>query len=360
MIEMKKIFLLFIFFSINVTAEPLKEIKLGFLATLSGQSMEGGTNVVKGAQLALDEIKSVSKTDGYIIKPIFEDYGNFDLTKAASAAQKLINIDKVDILYPYVSEDVEVVWRIGDRSKVPMIAVRPGGLKVGELSEYLVRVSANDSSLYDRVLNYALKNNVKKLAIISMLNGYCTPMTNYTVAKWKELTGKDAYLLEYNSGETDFRSGLLKVKNYKPDLLLTLSLDQTYIFKQAKDLGLKVEFAGVYLHADKKFKSLPKNVIDGIVYANYAPSSNSFKRMYIEKYNEEPGESADYAYDAVKITYKCLKENNYKTDKLISCIKSIKDYNGATGLINFTKDGDRIAKNVQLYRYLNSKFIIED
>lgn len=349
--------LLLIQFCTPLLAEDLRTIKFGFLTRLTGDGSVAGANLVKGVKLALKDKEQEVLKDGYVIKPIFEDYGNFDLKKAASGAQKLLNLDKVQVLFPYVSEDVEVVWPLGHRAKVPMIAIRPGGLKVGEFSPHLVRVSSHDKKLYDVLLKHAFEQGYRRLAIISAESSYYTPMTEYSAKVWKDKTDRDPLILEYPITDVNFQAGLLKVKNFKPDLLLTISWNQSYIYRQARELGLDVPFAGVYYHVDEQLRLLPKEVIEGAVYPNYIPATRDFQNKFFEEYGKLPGEVADYAYDAVKMAVHCLQEKDYKPEKMIECILELKDFPGATGSMNFTSDGDRIPRLVKLYRIHNGKFV---
>lgn len=108
------------------------------------------------------------------------------------------------------------------------------------------------------------------------------------------------------------------------------------------------------------FGFLPKEIINGAVYPNYVPATKEFQESYRKEYGELPGEVADYAYDAVKVAIHCLRQINYKTEKLIECILGIKNFPGASGIINFTPDGDRVPREVKLFRVQDGDFIPVD
>src|SRR3989344_2255851 len=69
-------------------------IKIGIITDLTGPAAYWGESTRIGVLLAIADLKE----EGILVEPIFEDY-QLDAGKAASAAQKLVNVDNVDALY---------------------------------------------------------------------------------------------------------------------------------------------------------------------------------------------------------------------------------------------------------------------
>src|SRR3989344_7071473 len=73
------------------TNEP---IKMGYLGPLTGEAASYGIDTLNGTKFAVDEINAAGGINGRMIELVAED-GKCTGADAASAAQKLVNIDKV-------------------------------------------------------------------------------------------------------------------------------------------------------------------------------------------------------------------------------------------------------------------------
>ena len=69
-------------------------IKIGVITDLTGPAAYWGESTRAGAELAVKELEE----QGYKIQLIYEDY-KLDAATAVSAAQKLVNVDRVDAIY---------------------------------------------------------------------------------------------------------------------------------------------------------------------------------------------------------------------------------------------------------------------
>ncbi len=73
-----------------------KSIKIGLIAPLSGPASTYGEDTVNAMNLAIEEYNS--KTNGPAIELVIED-GKCNGADATSAALKLINVDKVPLMF---------------------------------------------------------------------------------------------------------------------------------------------------------------------------------------------------------------------------------------------------------------------
>ncbi|MDP6562065.1 MAG: ABC transporter substrate-binding protein, partial [Candidatus Peribacteraceae bacterium] len=69
-------------------------IKIGYIGPLTGEAASYGVDTLNGTELAVAEINAAGGINGRLIELITED-GRCTGTDAASAAQKLVNVDKV-------------------------------------------------------------------------------------------------------------------------------------------------------------------------------------------------------------------------------------------------------------------------
>lgn len=81
----------FLLFPSSAAARP---VKIGLITDLSGRMAHWGTQSQRGARVAVEDLKA----EGIDLTVVYED-AVLDSMKAVSAAQKLLQIDNVDVLY---------------------------------------------------------------------------------------------------------------------------------------------------------------------------------------------------------------------------------------------------------------------
>jgi|GEM_PF-6615437 len=89
--------LLLLLFPRFCSADP-SLVKIGVLLTLSGSMSNWGQSARDGLILAQESINTSATHNEPRVELVFEDYGEFDLKRAAYAAHKLITVDKVSFL----------------------------------------------------------------------------------------------------------------------------------------------------------------------------------------------------------------------------------------------------------------------
>ena len=96
--HMKNIILTIILLLLVACSTSEEYITVGFIGPLTGDVAIFGEVEKNAAEIAIEEINSAGGVNGKKLKIIYED-GKCSGKEAASAAQKLINIDKVKILF---------------------------------------------------------------------------------------------------------------------------------------------------------------------------------------------------------------------------------------------------------------------
>ena len=130
--------------SMALAAEP---IKVGFIYLLSGRAAAHGVVAKQGAEIALEEVNKAGGINGRRVVGIFED------TKvtpeiAINALQKLVTIDKVDVVIGVISSKVAIsVAPVVKRLRVPLIITTAQTPAVtGKLcNRYVFRITWNNS-----------------------------------------------------------------------------------------------------------------------------------------------------------------------------------------------------------------------
>ena len=76
--------------------------------------------------------------------------------------------------------------------------------------------------------------------------------------------------------------------------------------------------------------------------------TQNFIAAYKKKYNEEPGTYAAYAFDAASIVIEAMSKGKAERKAIMEYVTPLKGFKGATGVIDFDANGDRIGTALKL------------
>jgi len=320
---------------------PKETIKIGAIVSLTGKDSYFGDVIYKGMLLA-------SKNSS--VKLIVEDFGS-ETKNAPTAVNKLINVDKIDVLLTEWSEDTQVVVELIKNAKIPTICVGCGSIGITKESEYLFRVWPSDELEIKALMDYAKDQSFNKVAILQTISVWEESLTE----AFKENWDGNIFIQKAMREDNDFRTQLLKIKEYNPDFIYLACYEQKYpiILKQIKELGIKAKIGSTSWINDPTILESCGTNCNGVIVPQYSLPSESFMSEYKKEYGKDPGIGADVAYDAVKIIEKA--SNKSKSGILEELLKT--NYSGASGEIQFNEIRDRIKREVNLYEIKNQNLV---
>jgi branched-chain amino acid transport system substrate-binding protein len=150
---------------------------------------------------------------------------------------------------------------------------------------------------------------------------------------------------------------LTKIKSTDAEVLFTPQYynEVPLIVKQAQELGLTQVVLGSDSWGDPKTLELCGDACEGMFFSTHyaAEGATGATKEFIDKYNglygEIPGDVAALTWDAMRIIGKSLQDCGAITGDLAKdreCIRDalskIKNFDGITGDMTFTPDGDPI------------------
>lgn len=316
-----------------------EKLKVGVILPLTGRDAYFGESIRKGLELA-------NKNNSVAL--VVEDFGS-DTPKAVSAVNKLVSVDKVDVLLTSFSEDTLASISTIKENKVPTICIACGSAGLTKQSEYLFRVWPSDAIEVNSIVNYAKNNNFEKVAILQTVSVWEDSLREAFTSGWSE--NGNVIVNKGMREDEDFRTQLLKIKEFNPDFIYLAVYEQKYplVIKQLRDLGINATIATTSWINDPLILKACGSYCDGLIVPQYSLPSSWFVSLYHNEYGEYPVLGADVGYDAIAILLNMTSKNNEEIRKqLLSTI-----YQGASGRIEFDPTGDRKNREVDLYRIQN-------
>ncbi|MBI2034027.1 MAG: ABC transporter substrate-binding protein [Candidatus Liptonbacteria bacterium] len=346
------VILLVIYFSQK--GEEISTIKIGVLVPLTGDAASYGESENRAIQIAVQEINSSGGINGKKIELVTED-GKCDPQAGGTAAQKLVNIDKVKIIIGGAcSGETLAAAKITEPAEVILISPSASSPKVTEAGDFVFRTYPSDSLAGKVNATYAFKElKAKKVAVFTELTDYAQGLREVYKETFSNLGGQIVSDETYTTGDTDFRTQVLKIKTAKPDVIYVVPQSLTpgvQIFKQLRESGVTAKFTTAEVLLDRQGAKDNAKVLEGVYGVEPAvdyvgnAKAKAFMAAHKAKFaGAEPGSFAANAYDAVYLIKAAVEATGgLDTLKIRDFLYGVKDWPGAIGSITIDQNGDPI------------------
>lgn len=342
-------------------------IKIGMIGPLTGEAAEYGVSVQHGISLAVDEINNTGGINGQLVEVIYED-GKCNGKDAVSAAQKLVNVDKVKVIIGGTcSGETLAVAPVTTPAKVILFSPVSSAASVATLGHYVFRNHPNDNLAGQQLAEYVAKK-YKKVAVISEQTDYAQGI-RATFVDGVRANGASVVFDEvYVSDTKDFRALITKLKNAGAEALFMSSqsgANAGQIAKQVRDLGLsQVQLFSAYLTGPEFVKSGP--AAEGTILIDVPGLSDGAKAQallaaYMAKYGKEPNYKffVGTSYDATHILAEAIKLNGLDTDKIADYLHGLKNYEGSIGTYSLDPEIPEVVGLGLVFRQIKNGEVVD-
>jgi branched-chain amino acid transport system substrate-binding protein len=353
----------------NISGEIAKEqdIKIGFIAPLTGGPSLWGQGALEMTMLAVEEINAEGGVNGKRLVIIPED-GKCQPQPAATAAQKLIHADKARfILGGHCSPETATIAPILEENQVFGIAGVSTATGIVSDYSYAFRTSPPNMAQARLIAKVALeKYGLERIAVLTAQTAFTKSISNDFITAFEALGGEIVTVEEYTWPETtDFRTNLIKIKNQNPDAIFVSSMgdEGVQIVRQIKELGIDIPLTGNTVFVHKKTLGLPETAF---TVSPYTDSTTEKASELISKYKARFGKDVPYnlffvgsAYDATYMLKDALEQCGEDTTCVRDYFFAIKDWEGAAATYSFNEKGDSVLSNWREFRIEDRQEVFE-
>ena len=352
-----------VLFSCNATEPEI--IKIGINAPLTGDIPKVGEGTKFVAQMWLEDVNAAGGIEiggkKYEVELIIED----NQSKAESA---------VKVITKLISED-EVLAVVGPQSSKQAV---PAGGKANELGTLMFSPwSTNPNTTKNRpyvfrgcfldpfqgplLAKFAKEEyGLTKAAVLyDVSSDYPKGLAEFFKAAWEELNGTGSVLAyeSFTGKDADFSAQLTKIINSGAEFIF---LPQYYnevalIVQQAHQLGWDKPIVGSDSWGSAETVKLCGKDCHGLFFSTHyaAAGAKGATKTFIDRYEKEhghvPDDVAALTWDAMRIVQRAIEgagviTGDIKIDReaVRNALVTIKDFDGITGRMTFTEDGDPI------------------
>ena len=353
-----------VFVWLNYCNKKQEIVKIGAILPLSGDVAVYGNNTKKGIDLAVEEINKAGGINGSKVEIIYED-SKADPKTGVTAMYKLMENKVQAIIDNSVSSVALAIAPIGDKNKVVVLSTGSTNPNLSGISPYFFRIWNSDDLEGKLSARFAIDSlNLSKAAIMYVNNDYGNGLCKVFSNEFKNKGGQVLNQESYEQGSNDFKTQLAKIKANNVDVLYIAgySKENATIIKQARELKINCQFIGTVTMEDKTIIDIAGKAADGVIYPYPKdpdinnPTVSNFRKNFKAYYNEDIAITCDVGYDAVYLIAKAISLGNSSGEGIKNGLNAIKVYEGASGVIEFDKNGD-VNKPMQFKKISENNFV---
>ncbi|MEK7649088.1 MAG: ABC transporter substrate-binding protein [Patescibacteria group bacterium] len=327
------------------------EIKIGAVYTLTGIISDIGKALQEGSELAKEQINSRGGINGKSITIIYEDDPDYNPIKAVSAAQKLINVDRVSAVMDMAYTGLAAMRPIAEEKRVPIIDVLDASDQISTFGDWIFGSGIYDDGVGTQVAQFASKElGVQRAALLVGKDEYLQAVAGGFSQEFTRSGGTITLHEEFTVGDADFRTQLLKIINSGAQTIFVSHLGEGgLIAKQATELGYKGTFLGSDPWSLGDVVNVAGSSLDNRTYfglwRNFDEQTDAQKMVveqYKQKYNKDPGDYLFYislGYDGVMTLADAIKKSDGSSEGIQKALYSVKNLQGLSGEITIDPSG---------------------
>lgn len=300
--------------------ESTDVIRIGSIHPLTGSMAYEGQALVNSQKIAIDRINEAGGINGKKLElKVVDSLGTAG--GAATAAQKLINMNVCALTGTYTSGSAQVVSRTAEKFSVPfVVTVAASETLLTNGYKYSFRIQPSTVTFSENFIEYipSIKtDDMKTVAIIYEDSNYGAGIAGY-IEKNIEKTGLEIVgMIPYSASASTLSSEVTKLLSLSPDILIPVGYysDQNLLAKEIIDRDVSFPMImGVANGAfsDAKFTNTYGTAADGFFDINYRYNPNSAEADYLlstyrELYGEEIPVCAIYGYESIMVIADALR-----------------------------------------------------
>ncbi|MEY4667594.1 MAG: hypothetical protein RL518_293 [Pseudomonadota bacterium] len=311
-------------------------IKIGAIIPLTGSSSAFGNACRRGITESLEGLSTEERSR---ITVVIEDDGLVN-SRSITAAQKLINVDRVDALLTWSSGTALAVGGLSDTRHIPQLAVAsdPAVTRGHRYSfTYWPIPETETRTLYD----YLKHSGKKRLSMVTQESSFTIAMRDALVAhitRGGEMTIVGDEMI--SSDVTDLRAILLRLKNKGPSdgfIVACWPGQLALVVKQAREVGITAPLFGYETFEDKPSFDAAGGLFTGAIYSMGADPRQDFLDTFSRKYPGESYYTANHCYDIIRLFTAATRERKDGAS-IRAFLSNLRDYPTVSGVISATGD----------------------
>ncbi|MBX7137270.1 MAG: ABC transporter substrate-binding protein [Oligoflexia bacterium] len=316
------------------------DLKIGAMLCLSGECAEWGANSLRGIELAIAETNQNGGVLGRKLKLVVEDSHDDVPSRAVSAFRKLNEDRGIHYL-------VGPTWTVGAMPMAPLIAaskeivvISPsvGVKEFNESAPNILNTWPHDDKATIQLAQYAISQGWRRAAIFGSQDPFVKVQSDAFQAEFTKLGGLITTRVEPLPSSRDLKAEALRVRASTPDVIFFSNYQVDVFAKELQRINCQVPRLSILM--EKERVKAAQGALENTIFALYAEPTAAFKDAFRLRYRQEPGITADTAYDAVMLFVRALRDVGRDDAPMVAArLHTLKDFRGASGIFSVDSKG---------------------
>lgn len=328
-------------------------LTIGAVVPLTGDGASYGIPIRRAGEIAVEEINAAGGISGRQLKVVWED-GKCEGKEATSAAQKLINVDQVPVIFGGVcSSETLAMAPLAEAAKVLVMSPSATSPDITGAGDFIFRTAPSDAAAGAVAAEYAYnKLGAKKAAVISQTTDYAQGLRKVFTVRFAELGGEIVADETYNAGDTDMRTQILKVQTGAPEVIYLLPQAESsgvLLLKQLTANGVEAKRITAEVMIGRNTVAENKTDMEGLVgiegwFDEKGDLASAMLAKYKTQYNEDPPfpQFMSNMYSQFFMLKQGVEAHGVNTEALRDWFYGLKDWKHALGSLTFDKNGEPV------------------
>jgi branched-chain amino acid transport system substrate-binding protein len=340
-------------------------IKIGINAPLTGDIPKVGEGTKYAAQMWLEDIEKAGGLEvggkKYEVELVIED-NESKAESAVKANTKMITQDDVlAIVGPQSSKQAVPAGEVANKYKTVMISPWSTNPNTTLDRPYVFRGCFLDPFQGPVVANFITEEFgfTKAAVLYDVASDYPKGLAEVFKQAWEEKHGAGSVVAyeSFTTKDTDFSSQLTKIVKSGAQVLFTPQYynEVPLIVSQAKDLGWTGPIVGSDSWGSAETIELCGEDCYGLFFSSHyaAAGAKGATKEFIDRYEATygyiPDDVAALTWDALRLAQQAIQNTGELTGRIEkdreavrNALAQIKDFDGITGKMTFTEEGDPI------------------
>jgi branched-chain amino acid transport system substrate-binding protein len=325
---------------------------IGGIAPLTGDNASYGIEKQRISEISLAHVNEAWADKGMTLNIQWED-GACKRENASTAAQKLIDIDKVQLIHGgFCNKETLASAPITEAAGVILFSSASSSPEVSAAGDFVYRNWPSDASQGKRMAELASELGYTNIAVITEQQNDTLGISTVFKEKFEALGGTVTEET-YPSENIDFKTQLTKLNNNDIDTFFLnpqTPIKAEIIIKQMQELGIEGPFilnnvSGTNLKVTKNFSEYLEG---SFTLTPFIDEDSETLKTLKEEYLAIHGKDFNYleygaaAYDAVQILADAIEAVGNNAAAVQAYFNDYPGYDGLMGPTNFDKNGDPI------------------
>jgi branched-chain amino acid transport system substrate-binding protein len=338
-------------------------IKIGVNAPLTGDIPREGEQTKFAAEMWLEDIGGELEVGGktYTVELLIEDNESKG-ESAAAVNTKLITQDEVLVIVgPQSSKQAVPAGGVANDLETPMISPWSTNPNTTLNRPWVFRAPFLDPFQGPVVANFVSDEFgfTKAGVLYDVASDYPKGLADNFMQGWEDIHGAGSVVAfeSFTTGDTDFSAQLTKIKDAGAEFFFTPQYynEVPLIVQQAHQLGWDAPIVGSDSWGSPDTVELCGEDCYGLFFSTHyaAEGATGATKDFIDSYNEKygyvPADVAALTWDSFRIVQQAIQDCGEITGDLAAdrqCVRdamaNIKNFQGITGEMTFTEEGDPI------------------